>query len=172
MTAESQRLPAPLDAVATLDVGLLRLDPEVPTPSYARPGDAGADLVSTLDVDLPPGERAVVPTGIAIALPAGYAGFVHPRSGLAARAGLALVNAPGTIDSGYRGEIKVIAVNLDPRHVLRLRRGERIAQLVIQRVEQARFVEIDALPPSVRGADGHGSTGGAEALNRAGPGDR
>lgn len=133
-------------------------------PSYALPGDAGADIVTTVDAVLAPGERAVLPTGVAIALPAGYAAFVHPRSGLAARAGLSLVNAPGTIDAGYRGEIKVIAVNLDPRATLTLHRGDRIAQLVIQRVEDAVFEEVDELPSSVRGDGGHGSTGGATAL--------
>src|SRR4051812_34197729 len=119
------------------DVFVQRLDDGVPLPTYAHPGDAGADLVSTVDVTLAPGERAVVPTGIAIALPDGYAAFVHPRSGLAARVGLALVNAPGTIDAGYRGEIKVILVNLDPREPITLGRGDRIAQLVIQRVDRA-----------------------------------
>ncbi len=111
-----------------------RLDAGVPLPGYARPGDAGADIVIAQDVTLAPGERAVVPTGLAIALPDGYAAFVHPRSGLAARAGLALVNAPGTVDSGYRGEIKVIVINHDPASTLHLSRGERIAQLVFQRV--------------------------------------
>lgn len=137
-----------------------RLDPAAVLPSYARAGDAGADLVTVVDVDLAPGERAVVPTGLAIALPDGYAAFVHPRSGLAADRGLGLVNSPGTIDAGYRGEIKVILVNLDPRTPIQLRRGDRIAQLVIQRVERAGFVEVDELPASERGAGGHGSTGG------------
>jgi dUTP pyrophosphatase len=146
--------------VSEVEVLLRRLDPDVPAPSYAHPGDAGADLVTTLDAQLPPGERAVLPTGIAIALPAGYAAFVHPRSGLAARAGLALVNAPGTIDSGYRGEIKVIVVNLDPHQTIHLRRGDRIAQLVIQRVARAVFHEVETLPDSHRGYGGHGSTGG------------
>lgn len=140
-----------------------RLDPEVPAPGYAHPGDAGADLTSTVDVDLEPGERAVVPTGLAIALPDGYAAFVHPRSGLAARCGLALVNAPGTVDAGFRGELKVIVVNLDPRTPVRIRRGDRIAQLVVQRVERARFIEVDALPGSARGVNGFGSTGGFES---------
>ncbi len=144
----------------TVDVMLRRLDPDLPAPVYAHDGDAGADLLASVDVELAPGERAVVPTGTAIALPNGYAAFVHPRSGLAARHGLALVNAPGTIDAGYRGEIQVIVVNLDPRATLRLRRGDRIAQLVIQRVERARFVEVEELPESVRGDGGFGSTGG------------
>src|SRR4051812_24258242 len=142
------------------DVFVQRLDDGVPLPTYAHPGDAGADLVTTVDVALAPGERAVVPTGVAIALPDGYAAFVHPRSGLAARVGLALVNAPGTIDAGYRGEIKIIVVNLDPREPIRLRRGDRLAQLVVQRVEHAQFVEVEELPESVRAEGGFGSTGG------------
>jgi dUTP pyrophosphatase len=141
-------------------VAITRLDRDVPLPAYARPGDAGADLVTTVDALLAPGERAVLPTGIAIALPEGYAAFVHPRSGLAARYGVALVNAPGTIDAGYRGEIKVIVVNLDPREKVTFKRGDRIAQLVIQRVEHALFHEVADLPESVRGDGGFGSTGG------------
>lgn len=140
---------------------LRRLDPALPMPAYAQPGDAGADLVAATDVEVAPGERAVVPTGVAIALPEGYAAFVHPRSGLAARVGLGLVNAPGTIDAGYRGEIKVIVVNLDPREPIRLARGDRIAQLVVQRVEQAAFEVVDELPESVRAEGGFGSTGGS-----------
>jgi dUTP pyrophosphatase len=137
-------------------------------PAYAHPGDAGADLVAAVDVDLAPGERAVVPTGVAIALPEGYAGFVHPRSGLAAKTGLSLVNAPGTIDAGYRGEIKVIVVNLDPREPIHLDRGDRIAQLVVQRVERADFVEVAELPESVRAEGGFGSTGGYRGGTRSG----
>jgi len=143
-----------------VDVLLTRLDPGLPVPAYARPGDAGVDLYCTADVVLAPGERFLVGTGIAIALPLGLAGFVHPRSGLAARTGLSIVNAPGTVDAGYRGEILVCLVNLDPRDDVVLRRGDRIAQLVVQRVEQARFVEVTELPTSERGAGGHGSTGG------------
>ena len=146
--------------MTALPVALARLDPDLPVPSYAHPGDAGADLLAAVDVTLAPGERAVVPTGVAIALPEGYAGFVHPRSGLAARSGLALVNAPGTIDSGYRGEIKIIVVNLDPRTPIELRRGDRIAQLVVQRVERAEFTVVPTLPDSVRAEGGFGSTGG------------
>ena len=142
-----------------------RLDPDVPLPVYALPGDAGADIVTAADVALAPGERAVLPTGLAIALPPGFAAFVHPRSGLAARAGLGLVNAPGTIDAGYRGEVKVIVINHDSAQPLRLARGERIAQLVVQRVERADFVEVAELPDSARGSGGHGSTGGAAALD-------
>lgn len=129
-------------------------------PAYAHPGDAGADLVTTVDITLAPGERALVPTGIAIALPPGFVALVHPRSGLAARHGLSIVNAPGTVDAGYRGEIKVLLINLDPQETIALRRGDRVAQLVIQRVETARFVEVEVLPDSVRGAGGYGSTGG------------
>ena len=141
-------------------VALLRLDRDLPPPSYAHPGDAGADLMTTVDVTLAPGERTLVPTGVALALPEGYVGLVHPRSGLAARHGLSIVNAPGTVDAGYRGEIKVCLVNLDPREPVVLRRGDRIAQLVVQRVEQARFVEVDSLDASARGDGGYGSTGG------------
>jgi dUTP pyrophosphatase len=150
------------------EVLVRRLDPDLPMPSYAHPGDAGADLVAAVDVDLAPGERAVVPTGVAIALPEGYAGFVHPRSGLAAKAGLSLVNAPGTIDAGYRGEIKVIVVNLDSREPIHLERGDRIAQLVVQRVERADFAEVTELPESVRAEGGFGSTGGYRGGTRSG----
>jgi dUTP pyrophosphatase len=143
-----------------VEVLITRLDPDVPLPSYARPDDAGADLVCAEDVDLAPGQRAVVGTGIAIALPAGYAAFVHPRSGLAARHGVTLVNAPGTIDAGYRGEIKVVLLNTDPATPVSFRRGDRIAQLVVQRVERAAFREVAALPDSARGDNGFGSTGG------------
>ncbi len=137
-----------------------RLDPAAALPAYAHPGDAGADLITTVDAELTPGRRAVLPTGLAIALPDGYAAFAHPRSGLAARCGVGLLNTPATIDAGYRGEIKLIVVNLDPAEPVRLRRGDRIAQLVIQRVARAAFVEADALPESARGEGGHGSTGG------------
>lgn len=148
-----------------VEVLIRRLDQQVPLPAYAHPGDAGADLTTTVDLTLRPGERAVVPTGVALALPDGYAAFVHPRSGLAARCGVSLVNAPGTIDAGYRGEVKVVLVNLDPRQPVILARGDRIAQLVLQRVERARFVEVDTLPGSDRGAGGHGSTGGFTAAD-------
>lgn len=148
----------------SVEVLLTRLDPDVPLPAYARPGDAGADLVTTSDVELGPGERAVVGTGIALAIPEGYAGFVHPRSGLAARVGLSVVNTPGTIDAGYRGEIRICLINHDPREPVRLRRGDRVAQLVIQRVEHAVFREVDGLAESARGAGGYGSTGGHAVL--------
>jgi dUTP pyrophosphatase len=142
-----------------VDILIQRLDPDLPVPSYAHPGDAGADLAAAVDVDLGPGERALVPTGIAVALPDGYAAFVHPRSGLAVRAGIGIVNAPGTVDAGYRGEIKVLLINHDTDEPVRLRRGDRIAQLVIQRVERARFHEVQVLPGSARGEGGYGSTG-------------
>ena len=143
-----------------LEVQLVRLDPDLPLPSYAHPGDAGADLMTAVDVTLAPGERVLVPTGVAIALPPGHVAFVHPRSGLAARHGLSIVNTPGTIDAGYRGEIKVLLINHDPREPVELHRGDRVAQLVVQRVEQARFVEVETLPDSRRGDGGYGSTGG------------
>ncbi|MEU7000568.1 dUTP diphosphatase [Nonomuraea sp. NPDC046570] len=143
----------------TVEVLIHRLDPELPMPGYAHPGDAGADLCAAEDVELLPGERAMVGTGLAIALPDGYAAFVHPRSGLAAKHGVTLVNAPGTVDAGYRGEIKVTLLNTDTKEPFRLRRGDRIAQLVIQRVERARFYEVERLPGSARGAGGFGSTG-------------
>lgn len=142
-----------------LEVLLRRVDPDVPLPAYARAGDAGCDLVTTVDVELAPGERAVVPTGVAIALPEGFAAFVHPRSGLAARSGVGVVNAPGTVDAGYRGEIMVVLVNHDPREAVRLRRLDRVAQLVVQRVEQVAWRVVGDLPASERGEDGHGSTG-------------
>lgn len=151
------------------EVSVTRLDDGIPLPAYAHPGDAGADLVTTVDVTIAPGERALVPTGIAVALPHGYAAFVHPRSGLALRHGLSIVNTPGTIDAGYRGEIKVLLVNHDQREPIHLARGDRVAQLVIQRVELVTFSEVDALPDSVRGGGGYGSTGGhAAAANSEG----
>ncbi|MFJ1756316.1 dUTP diphosphatase [Kitasatospora sp. NPDC088134] len=147
-----------------VDVLIRRLDPEIPLPAYEHPGDAGADLRTTVDAELQPGERVLLPTGISLALPDGYAAFVHPRSGLAVRCGVALVNAPGTVDAGYRGEIKVIVVNLDPREPVVFKRGDRIAQLVIQQVEKARFHEVGELPGSVRAEGGFGSTGGHAAV--------
>jgi dUTP diphosphatase len=143
-----------------VDVLIRRTDPAVPMPARAHPGDAGVDLVTTEAAELAPGERAVLPTGVAIALPDGYAAFVHPRSGLAARCGVSMVNAPGTIDAGYRGEIKVIVINLDPRQSVRFQPFDRIAQLVVQQVETARFHEVAELPASARATGGFGSTGG------------
>jgi dUTP pyrophosphatase len=144
----------------SVEVLIRRLDEGLPLPSQAHPGDAGCDLYLTADVDIAPGQRAVVGTGVCIALPDGYAGFVHPRSGLAARHGVTIVNAPGTIDAGYRGEIKVILLNTDTEQTVQFRRGDRIAQLVIQRVERPAFIEVTSLPGSQRGDGGHGSTGG------------
>ncbi|MBF8188390.1 dUTP diphosphatase [Nonomuraea sp. K274] len=145
--------------MSSTEVLIHRLDAELPLPSYAHPGDAGADLFAAEDVELPPGERAVVGTGVAIALPDGYAAFVHPRSGLAAKHGVTMVNAPGTVDAGYRGEIKVTLINTDAKEPFRLQRGDRVAQLVVQRVERAVFYEVERLPGSIRGANGFGSTG-------------
>lgn len=143
-----------------VEVLIRRIDPGVGVPAYAHPGDAGADVVSTVELRLGPGERALVPTGISIALPAGYVALLHPRSGLAARSGVSIVNSPGTVDAGFRGEVKVLLINLDPRESVHIQRGDRIAQLVFQRVEHARFVEVDRLPGSDRGEGGYGSTGG------------
>jgi dUTP pyrophosphatase len=150
-----------------VEILIKRLDESVPLPSYAHPGDAGADLTTTVDVELKPGERAMVPTGVSIALPDGYVALVHPRSGLAAKFGVSIVNAPGTIDAGYRGEIKVLLINLDPAEPVVLRRGDRVAQLVIQRFERAAFVEVETLPESVRADGGYGSTGGFVAPDKA-----
>jgi dUTP pyrophosphatase len=143
-----------------LEIPLVRLDPELPLPAYARPGDAGADLVAREDVTLAAGGgRALVPTGMAIAIPEGYAGFVQPRSGLALRHGITCLNTPGLIDAGYRDELKVILVNTDPETSYEVKRGDRIAQLVIQRVEQAAFTPVGVLPPSERGTGGFGHSG-------------
>ncbi|MDN5571282.1 MAG: dUTP diphosphatase [Propionibacteriaceae bacterium] len=149
-----------MSAAERVDVLIRRLDARVPLPGYAHDGDAGADLAAAHDVMLEPGERALVGTGIALALPEGWVALVHPRSGLAAREGVTIVNAPGTVDAGYRGEIKVCLLNTDRRRRVILRRGDLIAQLVFQRVARAAFTEVDDLPASSRGAGGHGSTGG------------
>jgi dUTP pyrophosphatase len=143
-----------------VEVLISRLDAGLPMPCYAHPGDAGADLYARQDVALAPGQRALVPTGVAIALPAGYAAFVHPRSGLAAKHGITVVNAPGTIDAGYRGEILVNLLNTDSSQAFTITRGDRIAQLVVQRVNEAHFVEVESLPGSHRGDNGHGASGG------------
>lgn len=142
-------------------VGLLvrRLDAQLPLPKYAQHGDAGLDLSAAVDAEIAPGERVLLPTGLAVAIPEGWAGLVHPRSGLAARHGVTVLNAPGTLDAGYRGEILVNLINLDPREVVRVRRGDRIAQLVLQRVGKAVLHEVDVLPPSQRGHTGHGDSG-------------
>lgn len=142
-----------------MKVLITRLDKDLPIPNYAKAGDAGADMYARIDIDILPGERALVPTGFAIALPDGYVGFVNPRSGLAIKHGVSLVNTPGTVDSGYRGELQVILINHDLRETFVIKRGDRIAQLVIQKVERADFVEVDLLPESVRGDAGFGSTG-------------
>ena len=141
------------------ELPVLRLDPGMPLPVYAHPGDAGADLCAAADVVLPPGGRATVGTGIAIAVPDGHAAFVHPRSGLAARHGITLVNAPGTVDAGYRGEVRVVLLNTDPAEPFTVRRGDRIAQLVVQPVTRVSFLDAAELPPTPRGEGGFGSTG-------------
>jgi dUTP pyrophosphatase len=138
---------------------ITRLDLDLPLPNYAKPGDAGADVYSRIDLSIAPGERALVPTGIAIAIPHGYAAFAHPRSGLAIKHGVSMVNAPGTIDAGYRGELQIILINHDPNDDFVIKRGDRIAQLVFQKVETAEFIEVEELPGSGRGVGGFGSTG-------------
>ncbi len=149
-----------------VEVRVVRLDAGLPIPRYARELDAGADLCAAEDVELGPGERRLVGTGIALALPPGTAGFVHPRSGLAARHGLGIVNAPGTVDAGYRGEVKVCLINTDLHETITIRRGDRIAQLVVQPVLRAEFIETSELPVSERGTGGHGSTGTGSAAGQ------
>lgn len=144
-----------------MKVLITRLDPGLPLPTYAKPGDAGADLYSRIDLTLEPGERALVPTGVAIALPEGFAAFVHPRSGIAIKNGISMVNTPGTIDAGYRGELQIALINHDLREKFAIKRGDRIAQLVIQQVEKAEFIEVEKLPGSARSDGGFGSTGRA-----------
>jgi dUTP pyrophosphatase len=143
----------------SVEVLITRLDPGVPLPSYAKGGDAGADIVTRVDITIAPGQRCLVPTGITIALPDGYAAFVHPRSGLAIKHGVTMVNAPGTVDAGFRGELQCIMINHDPKESVTFKRGDRIAQLVFQKVERAEFVEVEELPGSGRGTGGFGSTG-------------
>ncbi|GGN00229.1 deoxyuridine 5'-triphosphate nucleotidohydrolase [Actinoplanes campanulatus] len=150
--------------VPDVNIQVLRIDPDLPVPAYAHPGDAGADLFAAEEVELVPGARAKVRTGIAIALPDGFVGLVHPRSGLAARLGVTVLNAPGTVDAGYRGEILVNLINHDRQNTVKISRGDRIAQLVVQRVERAVFHQVDTLDDTARGAGGHGSTGGHQAL--------
>jgi len=142
-----------------MKVLITKLDSDLPTPSYAKPGDAGADVYSRIDCEIKAGERVLVPTGIAIAMPDGYAAFAHPRSGLAIKYGVGIVNAPGTIDAGYRGELQMILINHDPKESFFIKRGDRIAQLVFQKVERAEFIEVAELPGSDRGSGGFGSTG-------------
>ena len=145
--------------MSAVQVLITRLDPDLPLPRYAKGGDAGADIVSRIDITLAPGERALVPTGMAIALPDGYVALVHPRSGLAIKHGVTMVNAPGTVDAGFRGELQIILINHDKSESVSFKRGDRIAQLVIQKVERAEFVEVQELPGSGRGTGGFGSTG-------------
>jgi len=145
--------------MSSVQVLITRLDPDLALPRYAKGGDAGADIVSRIDFTLAPGERALVPTGIAIALPDGYVALVHPRSGLAIKHGVTMVNAPGTVDAGFRGELQIILINHDKSESVSFKRGDRIAQLVIQKVERAEFVEVQELPGSGRGTGGFGSTG-------------
>ncbi|NDE71587.1 MAG: dUTP diphosphatase [Actinobacteria bacterium] len=142
-----------------MKVLITRLDDELPLPSYAKPGDAGVDLFARIDATLKPGERMLIPTGISIALPDGYVALVHPRSGLALKHGISMVNAPGTVDAAYRGELQVILINHDQSESFQIKRGDRIAQLLIQRVEKAEFVEVERLPGSTRASGGFGSTG-------------
>ncbi len=142
-----------------VEVLVKRLDPSVPLPVYGKPGDAGADITTRIDFTIEPGERLLVPTGLSIALPAGYAAFVHPRSGLAIKHGVSMVNTPGTVDAGYRGELQVILINHDLREAISFKKGDRIAQLVIQKVEAAVFIAVAELPGSERAASGFGSTG-------------
>jgi len=144
-----------------MKVLITRLDKNLPLPRYAKPGDAGPDVFSRIDIEIAPGARALVPTGISIAIPNGYAAFAHPRSGLAIKYGVGMVNAPGTIDAGYRGELHIILINQDPQETFFIKRGDRIAQLVFQKVESAEFIEVNELPGSGRGQDGFGSTGTA-----------
>jgi len=145
----------------TLKVLITRLDESIPLPRYAKGGDAGADICTRVDITIEPGERALVPTGISIALPDGYAAFVHPRSGLAIKHGVSMVNTPGTIDAAFRGELQMILINHDLREAISFKKGDRIAQLVIQKVERAEFIEVDSLPGTERGEGGFGSTGKA-----------
>ena len=149
-----------------LTVLVRRLDPDAPCPTYAHHDDAGADLATMEDVHLAPGERIVVGTGVAVAIPLGHAGFVYPRSGLAARSGLSMVNSPGVIDAGYRGEIKLCLVNTDRATPITLRRGDLVAQMVVQRVERAEFVPVEELPKTLRGSGGYGSSGGVAGWAR------
>ncbi|XVU24018.1 dUTP diphosphatase [Actinoplanes sp. CA-054009] len=152
-------------------IRIRRIDPDLPLPAYAHPGDAGADLVAAEDAELAPGARRAIRTGIAVAIPEGYVGLVHPRSGLAARLGVTVLNAPGTVDAGYRGEVLVILVNHDRQTPVKISRGDRIAQLVVQRVERAAFHEVETLDDTARGAGGHGSTGGHSGLKTEGGSD-
>jgi len=169
VSAESGPAQTDIEIAAEVEIALVQLDPGLEPPRYAHPGDAGADLRCTEDFELAPGERRLVGTGVAIALPDGYAAFVHPRSGLAARHGVTILNSPGTVDAGYRGEIRVCLLNTDRETPVRFTRGDRIAQLVVQQVSQARFQPVTALPTSARGIGGYGSTGGILSQSRQPP---
>lgn len=165
----SDTRPRVISDVVSTSLAVLRLDRDLPLPSRAHAGDAGVDLCSAQDVELAPGERVLVSTGVAVAIPVGMVGLVHPRSGLAARVGLSIVNSPGTIDAGYRGEIKIALINLDPGIPIVVRRGDRIAQLLVQRVELPDLVKVTSfdeagLADTTRGDDGHGSSGGHASL--------
>ncbi len=169
VTREPDTGPRVVCAIVPTSLAVVRLDRDLPMPSRAHDGDAGVDLYSAEDVDLAPGQRELVGTGIAVAIPHGMVGLIHPRSGLAARVGLSIVNSPGTIDAGYRGEIKVALINLDPATPIEIRRGDRIAQLVVQRVELPELVEVASfdeagLADTTRGEGGHGSSGGHASL--------
>src|SRR5215475_5905770 len=161
---EVPRMQPAVDDMPSVSVAVLQLDPDLPLPTYAHLGDAGADLYAAATAQIPPGGRAVVPTGVAIELPPGYVGLIHPRSGLAAKLGVTVLNAPGTVDSGYRGELMVILVNHDPIATACISRGDRIAQLVVQRVERAHFHLVDVLDETARGDGRHGSTGGHDGM--------
>lgn len=165
----SDTCPRVISSAVPTSLAVVRLDRDLPLPSRAHDGDAGVDLFSAVDVELAPGHRSLVPTGIAVAIPHGMVGLIHPRSGLATRVGLSIVNTPGTVDAGYRGEIKVTLINLDPREPIVVRRGDRIAQLLVQRVELPELVEVTSfdeagLAETTRGAGGHGSSGGHSSL--------
>lgn len=165
----SDTRPRVVCAVVSTSLAVVRLDRDLPMPARAHDGDAGVDLFSAIDLKLAPGQRELVPTGIAVAIPHGMVGLVHPRSGLAIRVGLSIVNAPGTVDAGYRGEIKVALINLDPSEPIIVKRGDRIAQLLVQRVELPELVEVTSfdeagLADTSRGAGGHGSSGGHASL--------
>ena len=169
MARVSDTRPRVISDVVSTSLAVVRLDRDLPLPSRAHDGDAGVDLFSAQDVELEPGARALVPTGVAVAIPLGMVGLIHPRSGLAARVGLSIVNSPGTIDAGYRGEIKVSLINLDPAVPISIARGDRIAQLVVQRVELPELVEVTSfdeagLADTTRGDGGHGSSGGHASL--------
>ena len=163
--ASLTRLKALHEGRTMIRILLKLLDDELPAPRYQHENDAGFDLSSRVDLILAPGERATIPTGIALAIPSGFAGFVLPRSGLASRHGIALVNSPGLIDAGYRGEIAVVVINTDRQDVFQIRRGDRIAQLVVQRVEEATILQVDELDETSRGTGGFGSTGKSSDLS-------